>query len=91
MVAFFVNRGWPAVGYEIRRKSSSGGQRIRLDSVALQRRLIVNLRNYGFPVRVMLLKVCLSATVMACMAIRAALACPIQEFASPTVITRLGS
>ena len=53
--------------------------------------VIVNLRNYGFPVRVMLLKVCLSATVMACMAIRAALACPIQEFASPTVITRLGS
>ena len=39
VVAVFVNRGWPAVGYEIRRKSSSGGQRIRLDSVALQRRL----------------------------------------------------
>ena len=28
VVAVFVNRGWPAVGYEIRRKSSSGGQRI---------------------------------------------------------------
>ena len=51
----------------------------------------VNLRNYGFPVRVMLLKVCRSAAVMACMAIRVALACPIQKFASPTVITRLGS
>ena len=51
----------------------------------------VNLRNYVFPVRVMLLKVCRSAAVMACMAIRAALACPIQKFASPTVITRLGS
>ena len=40
--------------------------------------VIVNSRNYGFPVRVMLLKVCRSAAVMACMAIRAALASPIQ-------------
>ena len=38
----------------------------------------VNLRNYGFPVKVMLLKVCRSAAVMACMAIGAALASPIQ-------------
>ena len=28
VVAFFVNRGWATAGYEIRRKSSSGGQRI---------------------------------------------------------------
>ena len=38
VVAFFVNRGCPAGGYKHRRKSSSGGQRIGLDSVAPQRR-----------------------------------------------------
>ena len=27
VVAFFVNRGWPAADYENRRKTSSGGQR----------------------------------------------------------------
>ena len=53
--------------------------------------VIGNLGNYGFPVSVMALKVCRSAAVMACMAIRAALASSIQKFASPAVITRLGS
>ena len=37
-VAEIVNRGWATAGYEIRRKTSSGGQRFLPDSVALQRR-----------------------------------------------------
>ena len=38
LIAIFVNRGWPAADYEIRRKSSSGGQRFCTGFVALERR-----------------------------------------------------
>ena len=65
MVAFFVNRGWPAAGYEIRRKTSSGGQRIWLDSVVRGNgfRSFSNWRERGAPRNALNCHVCTAEMV----------------------------